>query len=277
MKIKADLHTHTTYSDGALPPKLLLDLAHSRQISFIGITDHDTVAGIDEAIKYGKKIGIEVIPGVEISTDIEGTEIHILGYFIDYKDKELNNVLKFFRDERIERAKRIIKKLNKLNIEITLEDVHEFSQNAPICRPHIAKALFKKGYIKNYMQAFQKYIGDDGPAFERKIHVSPQSAIKIINDAGGLSFIAHPGNMKDTILKNLINLGIDGIEVIHSSHKKYLQKYYTDIVNQYCLLASGGSDFHGGFRNDETNMGKYYITETFLSNLKNASKLNSRK
>lgn len=277
MKIKADLHTHTTYSDGALPPKLLLDLALSKQISYLSITDHDTVAGIDEAIKYGKKIGIEVIPGVEISTDIEDSEIHILGYFIDYKDKELNNVLKFFREERIERAKRIIKKLNMLNIDITLNDVQEISRNAPICRPHIAKAIYKKGFIKNYMQAFHKYIGDNGPAFEKKIHVSPQSAIKIINDAGGLSFIAHPGNMKDTILKNLINLGVDGIEVIHSSHKKYQQKFYANIVNQYCLLTSGGSDFHGGLRNDETNFGKFYINETFLSNLKNAAKLSARK
>ncbi|MFZ1290737.1 MAG: PHP domain-containing protein [Melioribacteraceae bacterium] len=270
MKIKADLHTHTTYSDGALSPQELLDLAHKKQISVIGITDHDSVNGIDEAIKYGEKIGIEIVPGVEISTDIEDSEIHILGYFINYKDKELNKVLKFFRDERIERAKRIIKKLNKLEIEITLEDVLEFSKISPICRPHIAKALLQKGYIKNYMQAFHKYIGDGGPAFERKIHVSPQSALKIINDAGGLSFIAHPGKMKESILNNLIKLGIDGIEVIHSSHKKYQQKFYSDIVNEYCLLASGGSDFHGGLRNDESNFGKYYVTESILTNIKNS-------
>ncbi|MBK8945868.1 MAG: PHP domain-containing protein [Ignavibacteriae bacterium] len=268
--MKADLHTHTTYSDGALSPQELLDLAHKKQISVVGITDHDSVNGIEEAIKYGRKIGIEVVPGVEISTDIEGAEIHILGYFIDYKDKELNKVLKFFRDERFERAKRIIKKLNKINVEITIDDVLEFSKNSPICRPHIAKALLKKGITKNFLQAFQKYIGDDGPAFERKIHVSPQSAFKIINDAGGLSFIAHPGKMKESILNKLIKLGIDGIEVVHSSHKKFQQKFYADIVNEYCLLASGGSDFHGGLRNDEANFGKYFVNESILNNIKNS-------
>ena len=268
LTFRADLHTHTTYSDGAFSPKELLDLAKIKQLSAVGITDHDSVNGIDEAIHYGKKIGIEVIPGVEISTDVEETEVHILGYFIDHKDKELNKVLKFFRDERLERGKRIIKKLNNIGLEITLSDVLEFSESAPICRPHIAKAMLKKGHVKNFIQAFQKYIGDGGPASERKIHVSAQSALKIINDAGGLSFIAHPGKMKESILQNLIHLGVDGIEAIHPSHKKYQQKFYKGIVNQYCLLESGGSDFHGGMRSDETNLGKYYVSASVLDGIK---------
>ncbi len=269
MTKKVDLHTHTTYSDGALTPKELLDLAKKKGISTIGITDHDTVDGIDEAIKYGEEIGIEVIPGLELSTDVEGSEVHLLGYFIDYKNNELKNYLQFFRNERTHRAKRIIKKLNSIGLNITFEDVKNVSNGSPICRPHIASALLNKGLVKSFHQAFNKYIGDDCPAFERKIHVSPQSAIKIISDAGGLSFIAHPGHMKESILKNLISLGIDGIEVIHSSHKKYLQKFYKGIVNQYCLLESGGSDFHGGFRNDESNFGQYYTTPTILENIRN--------
>jgi len=270
VKIKADLHTHTIYSDGALSPAELLDIAKKKQISVIGITDHDTVSGIDEAIKYGKKIGIEIVPGVEISTDVDGTEVHILGYFIDYKDKELNKVLKFFRDERLERAKRIIKKLNKIGFGLTINDVLEISKNSPVCRPHIAKAMLKKGYVKDFLQAFHKYIGDYAPASEKKIHVSAQSAIKIISDANGLSFIAHPGKMKETVLKNLIQLGIDGIEVVHSSHKKTQQNFYKEIVNQYCLLESGGSDFHGGLRNDELNFGKYCVPISVVENMRNA-------
>lgn len=270
MKIKADLHTHTIYSDGALTPTELLNFAKKKQISVLGITDHDSVFGIDEALKYGQKIGIEVIPGIEISTDVDETEIHILGYFIDHKDKELNKVLKFFRNERYERAKRIIKKLNELGFDITMNDVLKISKNSPICRPHIANAMLQKGYIKNFLQAFHKYIGDNKPAFEKKIHVSAQSAIKIINDAGGLSFIAHPGKMQESILNNLIQIGIDGIEVVHSSHKKKQQDFYKEIVNQYCLLESGGSDFHGGLRNDELNFGKYCVPFSVVENMKNS-------
>lgn len=272
---KVDLHTHTKYSDGALTPYELLKLAKSKNISSIAITDHDTIDGIPEAISYGKELGIEVIPGLEISTDIEGYEVHLLGYFIDYTSNELRKYLKFFKNERIHRAKRIIKKLNAIGLKVSLDDVKKISNGAPICRPHIAKAMLQNGLIDNYYQAFNKYIGDNCPAFEKKIHISPQSAIKIINDSGGLSFIAHPGNMKESILINIINLGIDGIEVIHSSHKRYQQKFYKGIVNQYCLLESGGSDFHGGLRNDESNFGKYYVSSKVLDNLKkNISNVN---
>ncbi len=267
MTKKADLHTHTIYSDGALTPKELLDLAKKKNLDIIGITDHDTIDGIDEAICYGNEIGIQVIPGLEISTDVEGQEVHLLGYFINHKDPELAKYLQFFRNERLERAKRILSKLEKIGFSVSLDEVQKIANNSPICRPHIAKAMVDKGIVNNFHTAFNKYIGDTRPAAEKKIHVSPQSAIKIINDAGGLAFIAHPGKMKESILTNLINLGIDGIEVIHSSHRKYQQKFYRGIVNQYCLLESGGSDFHGGLRNDEDNFGKFFTTNTVVENI----------
>lgn len=269
---KADLHTHTLHSDGALSPKELLDLAKKKKLDIIGITDHDTVDGIEEAIQYGKEIGIEVVPGLELSTDVEEKEVHLLGYFVDHKDEELNKYLQFFRNERLERAKRILKKLEKIGISIHLSEVQKIAKNSPICRPHIAKTMIEKGAVANFYEAFNKYIGDDGPAAEKKIHVSPQSAIKIINDAGGLAFIAHPGKMKESVLTNLINLGVDGIEVIHCSHKRAQQKFYKGIVNQYCLLESGGSDFHGGLRNDEDNFGKYHTKGSVVENIKSMAK-----
>ncbi len=268
MNKKADLHTHTLYSDGAHSPKELLNLAKEKNIEIIAITDHDNVDGIEESIKYGAKIGIEVIPGLEISTDVEGQEVHLLGYFIDYNDTELNKYLKFFRNERLERAKRILNKLSKVGIEIKLKEVQKISKNSPICRPHIANVMVEKGFVKNYQTAFNKFIGDGALAHEKKIHVSPLSAIKIINDAGGLAFIAHPGKMKESILTSLIQLGIDGIEVVHSSHRRSQQKFYRGIVNQYCLLESGGSDFHGGFRNDQDNFGKYTISKSVVDNIR---------
>ena len=267
-KKKADLHTHTLYSDGANSYKELLNLAKEKNIEIVAITDHDSVDGIEESRKYGAKIGVEVIPGLEISTDVEGKEVHLLGYFVDHKDSELNKYLKFFRNERLERAKRILNKLKKIGIDIKLREVEKIAKNSPICRPHIANAMVEKGFVKNFQSAFNKYIGDGAPAHEKKIHVSPLSAIKIINDAGGLAFIAHPGKMKESILTSLIQLGIDGIEVVHPSHKRSQQKFYRGIVSQYCLLESGGSDFHGGFRNDDDNFGKYTVSDSIVGNIR---------
>jgi predicted metal-dependent phosphoesterase TrpH len=259
MPLKIDLHMHTTCSDGAYTPKELVKLAKKAEMDIISITDHDNISAIEEAAVYGKKLGIEVIPGVEISTDVDDREVHLLGYFIDIHDKEFLKYLKFFREERFHRAKRIVNKLKNLGLEISIDDVTDLARNSAIGRPHIAIAMTNLGLVKNYYEAFDKYLGDHAPAYERKIHVSSQSALKLINDAGGLSFIAHPGNIKESIVMHLIQAGIDGIEVIHPSHNDYQSKFYRGIVNQYCLLDSGGSDFHGGKKGDESNLGKYLI------------------
>jgi len=273
---KIDLHLHTNYSDGALSVKDLLRAVYERKISSISITDHDNVNGIKSAIRLAKKLDIEVIPGLEISTDIEDKEVHLLGYFIDIENQELKKYLSFFRDERFFRAKRMINKLNNLGIKISIDDVMSEAKNSSIGRPHIANALIKTKVVKDYYEAFQKYLRDFGPAYERKIHISVQSAIKLISDAGGLSFIAHPGHLKESILVELINSGIDGIEVIHPSHSDYQIKFYRGIVNQYCLLESGGSDFHGGTKKDEDNLGKYSITEKTLEAMKYRLRKNSK-
>ncbi|MBU0560777.1 MAG: PHP domain-containing protein [Bacteroidetes bacterium] len=267
--LKADLHLHTYHSDGVLSPIELLDKSKDNGIDCISITDHDSVNGIAEAIEYGKKLGIEVIPGLELSTDIEDREVHLLAYFVDIDDLELTKYLSFFRDERFERAKRIVKKLNKLGIDITIDHVLNESKNSSIGRPHVALAMIRLGVVSDYYEAFQKYLRDNGPAYERKIHLSPQSALKLISDSGGLSFIAHPGHLKESVMMNLINTGIDGIEVIHPSHNDYQINFYRGIVNQYCLLESGGSDFHGGKREDESNFGKYSIPQIKVEAMKN--------
>lgn len=261
-RFNIDLHMHTLYSDGAYTTKELIDRAKEVNLDIISITDHDSVFAIREAIEYGKEVGIEVIPGLEISTDIEDKEVHLLGYFIDVEDEELQKYLKFFRDERVYRAKRIIKKLRELGVEITFEDVMKESNNSAVGRPHIAIAIYKLGFVSDYYEAFHKYLRDNGPAYERKIHISPQSALKLINDTGGLSFIAHPGHLKESILMSLINAGLDGIEVTHPSHNDYQRKFYRGIVNQYCLLESGGSDYHGGAKGDEDNLGQYLLSQS---------------
>ncbi|MBN1302326.1 MAG: PHP domain-containing protein [Melioribacteraceae bacterium] len=256
---KIDLHMHTIYSDGAHSTEELLIRAQNLGLTTISITDHDSVYAIKEAVEIGKDIGIEVIPGVELSTDLEDKEVHLLGYFINIEDEELQKYLLFFREERVYRAKRMIKKLNSLGININIDDVMDIAQNSAIGRPHIALTLLKIGVVNDYYEAFHKYLRDNGPAYERKIHVSPQSALKLISDAGGLSFIAHPGHLKESILMNMINAGVDGIEVVHPSHNQYQVKFYRGIVNHYCLLECGGSDYHGGAKGDDDNLGRFLL------------------
>ena len=257
---KTDLHTHTSYSDGHLTPKELLKKASSQGIQVLSITDHDSVNAFEVAKNLAGKFGIEIIPGVEISSDIRDSEVHILGYFIDPQNKELEHYLHFFREERYKRAIRIVEKLNILGLKITMDDVLRQANNSAIGRPHIAQALLINEQVKSYFEAFYKYLGNHAPAYERKVHLSPQSAFKIINDAGGLSFIAHPGNMPEILIKELIDAGADGIEVIHPSHSPERVKFYRGIVNEYFLLESGGSDYHGGKREDEENLGKYFTS-----------------
>ncbi|HUX61737.1 MAG TPA: PHP domain-containing protein [Ignavibacteriaceae bacterium] len=257
---KVDLHTHTTHSDGALTPTELVKKAKDSGIDVLSITDHDNLAGFTEASEYGKEIGVEVIPGVEISTDVEDKEVHILAYFVEPFNEELERYLQFFREERMKRAIRIIENLNSLGFNITIEDVLAISKISAVGRPHIAQAMLAKGLITSYYEAFNKYIGNGCPAYEKKVHLSPQSAFKIISDAGGLSFIAHPGYMQESLLKELITAGVDGIEVIHPSNSAQQVKFYRGIVNEYYLLESGGSDFHGGKREDDYNLGKFYTS-----------------
>ena len=254
-----DMHMHTTFSDGHYTPTELIKKVSKLNIDKVAITDHDSVNGIPEAVEAGKKYGVEVIAGVELSTDVEDKEVHLLGYFLDIKNNELKKYLSFFREERFQRAIQIVKKLNAMGHSITIEDVLKFAKGSALGRPHLAMAMIERGIVADYYEAFQKFLRDGGPAYERKIHISPQSALKLISDSGGLSFIAHPGHLKESILMTLINSGIDGIEVNHPSHNEYQKKFYRGIVNQYCLLESGGSDFHGGKKDDDDNLGKYYL------------------
>ncbi len=257
MNQKVDLHLHTNYSDGFLSPFQLLQKVKNEGIDCISITDHDSVSAIEEAASIGNEIGVEVIAGVEISSDVKDKEIHILGYFVEPGNSELERYLNFFREERIKRAERIVIKINNLGMPLKIDDVLELAKNSTVGRPHIAQIMLEKGFVNSYYEAFNKYLGNDCPAYERKVHVSPKSAFKIINDAGGLSFIAHPGYLEDNLLKELIEAGVDGIEVIHPSNSAQQTKFYKGIANEYFLLESGGSDFHGGKREDDRNLGKF--------------------
>lgn len=270
--IKADLHTHTYYSDGYHTPEELIKHAKQSGLTHLAITDHDNVDAIDEAAKIAGAYGIEIIPGSEISAEHNGKETHILAYYIDHKNEELLDYLRNFRKERMKRAEKIIAKLNELDMAIKIEDVLvHVKGNGSVGRPHIAVAMIEGGFVNNYYDAFNKYIGDDKPAYVKKPNISTKDAIRLINRCGGLSFIAHPGKgmRHNNSLFEMIEFGIDGIEVVHPSHTDYDIEYFRDIASQYFLLESGGSDFHGGRINDVSILGRYFINELKLTAMKN--------
>lgn len=265
-----DLHIHSNCSDGKYSPLEIIELAKSADMNVIGITDHDSVDALEEAISTGKKNGIEVIPGIEFSTDLSGKEIHILGYFIDYRNPVLIDYINTMRDNRWVRLEKMVEKLNSLEVDIEPEEVTElFSGDISYGRPHLALTMLKKGIVKNYYEAFVRYIGDGKPACVVKSNPPAVEILRLINDTGGLSFIAHPGKYLDESgLVYLINEGIDGIEIIHPCHTNALTKHYTSIASEYFLLESGGSDFHGIVQADLDNFGKYHITQKEVNNMK---------
>lgn len=269
---RADLHAHTTYSDGALSPYELIQKAHQSGITTLAITDHDNVGALEEATEWGQRVGVTVVPGLELSASLGGKDIHILAYFFDPSNRRLLDYLTLFRGERLKRAERIVKKLNQINVPLKLDSVMEKAGVGSVGRPHIANALLEEGLVGSFHEAFEKFIGTGGPAYESKFQLNPEEAFRLVSSAGGLSFLAHPGHyFVEQELLELMKCGLDGIEVIHPSHSPAQQDFYRGIVNQYFLLESGGSDYHGGKKNDEEAFGAYtvpmHVVDTMRSRL----------
>ena len=269
-KAKVDLHMHTNFSDGKFSPKTLINYAKKSGLSIVSITDHDNVNGLTEAIKYGSSVGVNVIPGVELSAFINDIEVHILGYFINHEDPALLKFLTALRYARINRLEKMIQKLNDMGSKIKMEEVvNDLSNDISIGRPHIAAALVKENFAASYGEAFYKYIGDGKPACVQKPVPHVSEVIKLISSIGGLSFIAHPGKtVRDELLSEIIKLGIDGIEVIHPSHSAEDIRYFSSIASEYYLLESGGSDFHGLYKKDFSNLGSYFISPNSIVNMR---------
>lgn len=242
----ADLHIHTIYSDGTFTPEEVVRRAKSAGLKAISITDHDAVEGIEPAILAGKAVGVEVIPGVELSVTYQGKDIHLLGYFINYKDKRFLNYLDIFRTERLRRVEKMVGKLNQMGLAVKMESVLAKAGSGAIGRPHVAQVLVEEGYVTGYEEAFQKYLSNQGPASIEKYRVSPEEGIALIQSVGGVSVLAHPGVYnQDEMIQELANKGLDGIEVIQSEHLWEDTQRYQRIAQKYNLLESGGSDCHG--------------------------------
>lgn len=257
----ADLHIHTNASDGLLSPKEVVQWAIRKRLRAIAITDHDTISGIDLAINSNTTPDkFEIVPGIELNTQFEGKEIHMLGYYIDYKNPWFLDILTRMQKSRHDRAEIMIDKLNKLGIKIDLRQVEEISKGNSIGRPHIARAMMEKGYVESIMSAFDKYIGAGCPAYVERFKLTTEEAIDIIEKVGGISVLAHPGLIGDKkSISDILNLGVKGIEVLHPKHDQDMVKYLLAIAKERKIFITGGTDCHGILQNGEPIMGNISI------------------
>jgi predicted metal-dependent phosphoesterase TrpH len=254
-----DLHAHSTASDGTFAPAEVVRLAKEVGLAGLALTDHDTIGGLSEAASEAERLGITLVPGIEISAVSpvpEGT-LHILGYCIDPQNAVLTEMTRQLIDQRDHRNPRIVARLRELGIDITMEEALAQAQGGVLGRPHIAAILVRKGVVKTIKQAFDEYLGQQGKAYFDKERLSPRDAIDRIRQAGGLPVVAHPVQLRtsndaqlDRVIKDLADLGLAGIEVIHSDHGPAEVERYAGLADQYHLLKTGGSDFHGTNKKD---------------------------
>jgi predicted metal-dependent phosphoesterase TrpH len=245
--MKADLHLHTTASDGRLEPKEIVSLAAKEGLDVIAITDHDSIDGIKPALDAAKAFpSLMVIPGVEINTDVPHGEVHVLGYFIDYTDAKLAVALQRLRDSRLERAQRMIAKLGKLGMKIKWQRVLELAQGGSIGRPHLAQALLEKGYVSSEKEAFDKYIAHNGPAYVERYKLLPVEAVNLVTDAKGLPVLAHPADINDLneLVPELKAVGLIGIEVYYRDYSSHIIAELLKVAKQHDLVPTGGTDYH---------------------------------
>ena len=277
-----DLHTHSTYSDGTFSVKELIDRAHEKGLAAIALTDHDTVDGVDEAIEYAasKYPDLEVVPGVELSTEGEGREVHIVGLYIDNHDKEFVSGLKDFIDSRTVRNKKMCKKLTEeAGIPISYEELTKEFPDTVITRAHYAKFMVDRGYVNSRAEVFDRYIGDHCPYYVGREKITPEDAIRSILKAKGVPVFAHPilcrfgDDRLDAFVGKLKEAGLVGIEAVYSTYERRDETQIKELAKKYDLLISGGSDFHGANKPDidlGTGCGRLFVPEDLLIPIKAA-------
>ena len=268
--MKTDLHIHTYYSDGVFSPEKIVDTAIDVGLQVIALTDHDNVLSYKVAKNYLKKENkedkLEIIQGVEINTLYKNYEVHILGYFMNTQDGDFQNLLKTQQQARVKQTKEIISLLDKKEgIKIKFEDiVKQVAEGGSIGRPHIAKAITNAGGTSNVMEAYAKYIHDDSPVYVPRKTVTPQDAVEIIYDAGGIPVIAHPHDLDiaEGLIKELMQYGLRGIEAYHRKHSPACVEYFSSMAEELGLIVTGGSDFHApNIMNGQIILGKNFVPE----------------
>jgi len=285
-----DLHTHSTASDGSMTPAELVRYAHEKGLAAIALTDHDTVDGVEEALEEGARTGTEVVAGVEISVSLSGwdypgsdeesvePEMHLLGFFFSGNYEPILKTLEELREKREQRNPRIIRKLNEMGFDISMEEVRAKAPGGIAGRPHIARVMMEKGYVSSIAESFEKYLGVGRPAYFRKDKLTPEEGIAAILNAGGIPVLAHPvllglkSGPLDQVLKKLKAAGLIGMEALYTENTPEHTREFMELAAQNKLLVSGGSDFHGSFKPDiEIGIGRGNLRVPYevLENLKN--------
>ncbi len=280
-----DLHVHSNCSDGTLSPSELVEHAMELGLAAFALTDHDCIDGISEAVSHAEKLKAygsalpvpEVIPGIELSTEYHGMDVHLVGLYIDYKDREFIDSLKHFVDSRTERNRKICSLLNKAGIPIKYEDLLEAYPDSVITRAHYASYLFEKGFVKHRQEAFDRYVGNNAPCYVPREKITPSQAISLILKAKGAPVLAHPvlyhmsDNELDLLTGQLKEDGLMGIEAIYSTYSVSDQRRMRKLAAKYKLLLSGGSDFHGANKPNlemGTGYGNLFIPQELLFKIK---------
>ncbi len=248
MTSRADFHTHTNASDGVLTPADLVRLAATRGLRILAVTDHDSTEGIPEAMAAAAEHpGFTLIPGVEMSTDIPGDEIHVLGYFLDFDNPTFQATLARLRNARRDRGRQMVEKLRAMGIDIPWERVQELAGGGSVGRPHVAQALIETGRVASFQEAFDRYIGRNGPAYVERAKLTPEEAIRLLAKAGALPVLAHPASQSnlDKLLSELKAAGMMGMEVYYQDYDAATCERLAKAAERNGLLKTGGTDFHG--------------------------------
>lgn len=242
-----DLHCHSTASDGLLSPAGLVAYASERGLSIIGLTDHDSTRGVSQAMAAGAQSGVEVVPGVELSSEIEGLQAHILGYFIDPDSESLQQEFAWMNDGRRERIGRICQHLNEAGIEIDANEVLSLAGDGTVGRPHVARVLVARGYAANVNDAFSRFLTRGRPGYALSEKITPEGAVTAINRAGGAAVLAHPWSTKNprAAVERLTPVGLSGLECYYGEYDQAVREDLAALASEFGLIPTGGSDFHG--------------------------------
>lgn len=246
-----DFHCHSTYSDGRLTPTQLVDLAYRNGVRLMALTDHDIVDGLPEAFEAaGRYSDLTIIPGIEMSTDVPGNEVHILGHFVDRYDGGFLERLRKLQASRLGRARKMVEKLVQLGKPVTWESVQSFAGEGAVGRPHIALALIEAGHVSSVNEAFNVYLSRSGPAYVERDRLNPDEVIELLNGVGGITTLAHPRELRaagglDGLLADLKRAGLAGMEVYYQDYAPEEVEFFRQLAERFGLLTMGGSDYHG--------------------------------
>jgi hypothetical protein len=269
---RIDLHAHTTASDGALSPGELVRLAKDCGVSVLAVTDHDTLAGIPAAMTEGRRVGLQIVPGAEVTAYVDDLEVHLLGHFVDPDDVRLNEFLASSRDDRIRRVRRMIDKLWALGLPVDADEILTQAPGSSVGRPHLAQAMVRRGYVASVQEAFDRFLTPGKPAHVERSRIPATEVISAIKRAGGVPSLAHPGVYgQDDIIPRLVEQGLVGLEVHHPDHGAEAIFRYERMRLRYELLAVGGSDYHGTAGLRLSTPGKPSISETDFEQLSAAA------